>query len=49
MPQGNLMWRVGSLIMMRRAGLSCRSKDTNVLILSALQELPSSCRSNIAG
>ena len=41
------MWRVGSLTMMRRYGISCRSKDANVLILSALVELPYSWISKI--
>ena len=43
------MWRAGSSTMMRRAGLSWRGKDDNVLILSSLAELPSSWRSNILG
>ena len=43
------MWRVGSSMMMRRAGLSCRVKGANVIILSALVEMPSSWRSKIAG
>ena len=43
------MWRVGSLKMMRRDGLSCRGKDVRLLILSALVVLSSFCRSNIAG
>ena len=43
------MWRVGSSTMMRRAGLSCRGKDASELILSALEELLSSCRSKMAG
>ena len=49
MPQWNLMWRVGSSTMTRRAGLSCRGMDVSVLILSALAELLSSCRSKMAG
>ena len=49
MPQRTLMWRVGSSIMTMRTGLSCCGKDANVLILSALVELPSSWGSNIAG
>ena len=49
MPQRNLMWRVGSSTMMRRAGLPCHDKYANVLILSALVELPSSGRSKITG
>ena len=43
------MWWVGSSTMMRSAGLSCCRDDAIVLILSALEELLSSCRSNIAG
>ena len=35
--------------MIRRSGFSCRGKDASVLILSALEELMSSCSSNIAG
>ena len=49
MPQRTLMWRVCSLTMMSRAGLSCRSKDSSVIIISALEELPSSCRSKMTG
>ena len=36
------MWRVGSSTMIRRDGLYFRVKYANVLILSALVELPSS-------
>ena len=43
------MWRFGSLMMMGRAGLSCHFKDASMLILSALKELLSSCRSKIVG
>ena len=35
--------------MMRRAGLSCHRKDAKVLIIFALEELLSSCRSKIVG
>ena len=49
MPQSNLMWWVGSLTIMRRAGLSYCGKDASVLILSALEELLSHCRSKIVG
>ena len=35
--------------MMKRAGLSFRAKDTNVIILSRIVEMSSSWRSNIAG
>ena len=35
--------------MISRAGLSCRVKDASVIILSALVELSSSCRSKMAG
>ena len=43
------MWRVGSLKMMRRAGLSCCGKDAKVYIISALVVLLSFSRSKIAG
>ena len=49
MPQSTLMWQVSSLTMIRRAGLSCRGKYASLLILSALEELVSSCSSNMAG
>ena len=49
MPQRTLMWQVGSSAMMRRAGLYCHGKYASVLILSALEELLSSCRSKMAG
>ena len=42
------MW-VGSSMTVRRAGLSCRGKDASVIILSALEDLLSSCRSKMAG
>ena len=48
MLQRTLMWQVKSSAMMRRAGFSCRGKDANVLILSAIFALPSSWRSKIA-
>ena len=44
-----LMWRVGCVTMMRRYGRSCCSMDDRVLILNALEELSSSCRSKMAG
>ena len=43
------MRQVRSSTMMRRAGLSFRAKDTNVIILSRIVEMSSSWRSNIAG
>ena len=43
------MWRVSSLTMTRRAGLSCRGKDARMFILSNLVAPPSSWRSKIAG
>ena len=49
MPHRTLMWRVGYVTMMRRAGHSCRGKDDRVLILTALEELLSSCRPKMAG
>ena len=49
MSQRTLMWRVGSSTIMRRAGFYCCGKDAKVIILSALVDLPSSWRSNIAG
>ena len=42
MPQRNMMWWVGSSMMMRRAGLSCHGKDANALILYKLVGMPSS-------
>ena len=43
------MWPVDYSTMMRRAGLYCRGNNANVLILSALGELLSSCRLKIMG
>ena len=49
MPHRTMMWRVGCVTTMRRAGRSCRGKDAIVLLLTALGELLSSCRSKMAG
>ena len=49
MPQRTLMWRVGSSTIMRKDGLSCCGKDVSAFIISALEELSSSFRPNMAG
>ena len=48
MPHRTLMWRVSFVKMMRRAGRSCRGKDARVLILTALEDMSSSCRSKMS-
>ena len=42
------MWRVGSLMMMRRAGLSCCGKEVRMLFLSDVVVTVLSCRSKMA-
>ena len=48
-PNKNLMWRVGCVTMMRRAGRSCRGKNVRVLILTTFGEISFSFRSKMAG
>ena len=43
------MWRVDCVTMIRRFDRYCHVKDARVLILTALEELLFSCRSNMAG
>ena len=43
------MWRVGSLTMMRRAGLSFCDKEARMFILSDIVVTSLSCRSKMAG
>ena len=43
------MWRVGSLTMMRRDGLSCCDKEARMFILSDVVVTFLSCRSKMAG
>ena len=48
MPKRTVMWRVVSLTMTRRAGLSFRGKDAWMFILSEIISPPASWRSKIA-
>ena len=43
------MWRVGSSMMTRRAGLSCCGKEERMSILSEVVVMLLSCRSKMAG
>ena len=49
MPDRALIWHVGCVTMMNRAGHSFHGKYARVLIITALKELSFSCRSKMAG